>query len=222
VAGRLIVFEGIEGAGKTTQLERLAARLEAAGVAVLALREPGGTPLGDEIRRLLLDPASSITPWSELFLFQASRAQIVAEVIRPALDRGKVVLLDRFILSTFAYQAGGRGLSETAVRSAIRAAVHGLVPDLTFLLRFSAKAGIARAKQRSTWDRIERAGMDFHAAVAAKFAEIASPAWLRRHPEAGPVSAVDATGTPEQVERRIVKALAARLPELGRKVSKVA
>src|SRR5487761_2353808 len=112
--GPLIVFEGAEGAGKTTQLRRLASWLESGGRVVHALREPGGTPLGDEIRRLLLDPASDITPRAEALLFMASRAQLVQSLVRPALAAGHVVLLDRFFLSTYAYQGGGRRRSRAS------------------------------------------------------------------------------------------------------------
>src|SRR4051812_23650284 len=108
--GRVIVFEGAEGAGKSTQLRRLAEWLIAGGTTVVSVREPGGTPIGDEIRRLLLDPTSDIAPRAEALLFMASRAQLVERVIRPAVERGDVVLVDRFFLSTYAYQGAGRGL----------------------------------------------------------------------------------------------------------------
>ncbi|MDB4883595.1 MAG: tmk, partial [Gemmatimonadetes bacterium] len=107
---RLIVFEGGEGSGKSTQLRHLAAALAAHRVPHLTLREPGGTPLGTEVRRILLDPASDITPRAEALLFMASRAQLVEREIRPALARGETVLLDRFFLSTYAYQIAGHGL----------------------------------------------------------------------------------------------------------------
>ncbi|MBW7932941.1 MAG: dTMP kinase, partial [Gemmatimonadaceae bacterium] len=132
--GRLIVFEGVEGAGKTTQLERLALRLGRHGAQVRTLREPGGTPVGDEIRALLLRPGAQIPPRTEALLFMASRAALVDEQVRPALARGEIVLLDRFFLSTYAYQVGGRGLPEDAVRDANAFATGGLVPDVTVLL----------------------------------------------------------------------------------------
>ena len=116
--GLLIVFEGTEGAGKTTQLKRLCDWIVARGRDVVAVREPGGTALGDEIRRVLLDPASDVAPRAEALLFMASRAQLVDREIRPALERGAVVLLDRFFLSTYAYQGRGRGIPETAIRAA--------------------------------------------------------------------------------------------------------
>src|SRR5438094_8751724 len=114
--GRLIVFEGAEGAGKSTQVRLLADRLVSNGHDVVAVREPGGTVVGDEIRRILLDPTSDIVPRTEALLFMASRAQLVEREIRPALDAGSIVLVDRFFLSTYAYQGDGRGLSEDDLR----------------------------------------------------------------------------------------------------------
>ena len=133
--GRLVVLEGVEGAGKSTQLARLADRLRTAGTDVRTWREPGGTPVGDRIRAILLDPEASMDPRTEALMFMASRAQLVATEVRPALAAGAVVLLDRFFLSTYAYQVGGRGLPESDVRAANAAATAGLVPDLTVLLK---------------------------------------------------------------------------------------
>lgn len=220
--GGLIVFEGVEGAGKTTQMERLADRLDRARVACSALREPGGTPLGDEIRRLLLDPNTSVAPWSEAFLFLASRAQLVGSVLKPALATGAVVLLDRFVLSTYAYQVAGRGLPEATVRAATRAAMQELRPDVTLLLTLPPTVGIQRAHQRSVWDRIERAGVEFHERVGGAFAAFAKPGWQRKHPECGPIDVIDATGTVLEVEQRILATLRKRLPHVARRLGKVA
>ena len=137
-SGLLIVLEGSEGAGKTTQLKLLADRLREEGIDVLSLREPGGTPLGDAIRSILLDPGQSISPASEALLFMASRAEIVRERIDPALERGVVVLMDRFFLSTYAYQIFGRGLPEAEIRSANALATGGRAPDLNILLEIPA------------------------------------------------------------------------------------
>ena len=211
--GRLIVFEGSEGAGKTTQVALLADRLRSAGAQVQALREPGGTRLGDSIRQLLLDPAQHISPASEALLFMASRAQLVRDEIDPLLDRGVIVLMDRFFLSTYAYQIDGRGLPEDQIRSANALATGGLVPDLTIILEMSATEGMERATRRGEQDRIERLGDEFHNRVERAFARFASGDWQRQHPEAGPVVAVDGRGDPTAVGDRVVAALAQNLPE---------
>lgn len=212
--GSLIVFEGIEGAGKTTQLLRLVARLAAAGVPHSTYREPGGTPIGDEIRRMLLDPAREMTARTEALLFMASRAELVERCVRPDLGAGRVVVLDRFALSTYAYQIGGRGLDEREVRAANVAATGGLVPTLTVLLRLPSDVGAARALQRGAPDRMESQGDGFHARVAAAFARFENPDWQQGHPEVGPVLGINASGAADDVERRIVNALAEALPEL--------
>lgn len=213
-AGQLIVFEGGEGVGKSTQVALLVDRLAALGVPHLSLREPGGTALGDEIRRLLLDPArDDVAARAEALLFMASRAQLVEREIRPALGRGEVVVLDRFFLSTYAYQAAGRGLPEADVCHANRFATGGLVPDLTLLLELPAGAGLARADARGGRDRMERSGDAFHERVAAAFDEFAGAAWQGAHPECGPIERVDARGGAREVHGRVVKALASRWPE---------
>lgn len=210
---RLIVFEGGEGSGKSTQLRRLSATLTARGIDHVCLREPGGTTLGAEVRRILLDPASEITPRAEALLFMASRAELVEREIRPALERGNVVLLDRFFLSTYAYQIAGHGLPEDEVRSANRFATAGLVPDLTLLLRYPVIDGLGRAAGRpSAPDRMETMGESFHHRVAAGFVEFAAAEWQRDHPESGPIVSVDATGSESEVSERVHAELAARWP----------
>ncbi len=211
----LIVLEGAEGVGKSTQLRLVAGRLRASGLDILTLREPGGTPLGDSIREILLDPAQEISPESEALLFLASRAQIVRTEIDPALARGVVVLMDRFFLSTYAYQIVGRGLDEGAIRSANALATRGLTPDLTVVLRLGAAEGLARASQRSGHDRIEGSGEAFHARVEKAFNLFADSDWQRSHPECGPIVIVDATGTPDEVHERVRDALARNLPRLS-------
>jgi dTMP kinase len=213
--GALIVFEGAEGAGKSSQIRRLLGRLERAGVDVLAVREPGGTPVGDEVRRLLLDdPAREIEPRAEALLFMASRAQLVRREIVPALDSGRVVVADRFFLSTYAYQAAGRGLPESEIRAVNGFATSGLVPSLTLLLQVSPDVGLQRAgRRRGGHDRIESSGRAFHDRVAAAFARFATAEWQREHPECGPVVAVDAGGSEGAVSRRVDEALRLALPE---------
>jgi len=221
-AGRLVVFEGVEGAGKSTQLDRLAARLGRAGTPCRRFREPGGTPVGDRIRGILLDPGGSLDARTEALLFMASRAELVATVVRPALAAGDVVLLDRFFLSTYAYQIDGRGLPEADVRAANAAATGGLVPDVTLLLALPADEGLARAQQRGPSDRMERSGDAFHARVEAAFTRFATPAWQAAHPEAGPIVPVDAGGTPSDVEQRVVAALGRHSSDLRAALERVA
>jgi len=211
--GLLIVFEGAEGAGKSTQLRRLAEWLSMRGRDVVSLREPGGTPVGDQIRRLLLDPDSEITPRAEGLLFMASRAQLVERRIRPALDGGSIVLLDRFFLSTYAYQGHGRGLPEDGIRAANSMATDGLVPDLTLLLSLPVEAGLARAMERSGHDRMERADIGFHVRVTNAFGLFATHTWQRMHAECGPIVPVDGSGTESEVFTRVVEALHGRWPD---------
>jgi dTMP kinase len=212
-AGRLIVFEGGEGSGKSTQLGRLSAVLTERGVAHVSLREPGGTPLGTEVRRVLLDRASDIDPRAEALLFMASRAQLVEREIKPALARGDVVLLDRFFLSTYAYQIAGHGLPEGDVRQANGFATNGLVPDLTLLLRFPFAEGLERAARRpSAHDRMEAMGESFHERVSSALDSFSRPEWQAGHPECGPIVAVDAAGSEAEVAERVYLTLSSRWP----------
>ncbi len=209
----MIVFEGGEGSGKSTQLRRLSAVLADQSVAHVCLREPGGTPLGTEVRRILLDRASDIDPRAEALLFMASRAQLVQREIRPAIARGDVVLLDRFFLSTYAYQIAGHRLHEEEVRQANRFATDGLLPDLTILLTFPTRAGLDRAAGRaSSHDRMEAMGESFHERVAVALGSFAEPAWQTKHPECGPIVAVDAGGTEDEVAERVLVVVRQRWP----------
>jgi dTMP kinase len=210
--GLLVVFEGAEGAGKSTQLRLLAEWLGARGNDVLAVREPGGTIVGDEIRRVLLDPESDIVPRAEALLFMASRAQLVEREVRPALDAGTVVLVDRFFLSTYAYQGAGRGLSEDDLRTANAIATNGLVPDVTLLLTIPVSEGLSRAMQRGEHDRMERAELAFHERVAHAFERFATPEWQREHPECGPIVLIGGGGTEGAVFARVLETLRARWP----------
>jgi dTMP kinase len=212
-AGRLLVFEGPEGAGKTTQITRLAELLHARDVPHRIVREPGGTPVGERIRSLLLDPDGEMVPSTEALLFLASRAEHVARVIRPALAEGRLVIADRFFLSTYAYQIAGRGLPEDAVRAANALAVGDLRPDLTLLFLHRAADGLARADRRGKRDRMERADHAFHERVGAAFERFATRAWQRDHPESGTIASVDASGTPDAVYEQMLGVLAERWPE---------
>lgn len=217
VSGRgwLVVFEGGEGVGKSTQLALTAERLAAAGIPHRVCREPGGTPLGDRVRELLLHADVAVVPAAEAALFAASRAQLVAEVLQRALAAGEVVLLDRFLLSTYAYQVGGRGLPEGPVREANRLATAGIVPDLTLVLTLGPGAGLARATTRGPADRIERADAGFHTRVADAFRAFTDAAWQAAHPECGPIVAIDGDGPVPVVQARIAERLAAAIPVCG-------
>ncbi len=211
--GRLIVFEGGEGSGKSTQLRLLSDALAKSEIAHRCLREPGGTPLGAEVRRLLLEREWAMDARAEALLFMASRAQMVAEELRPALASGEHVLLDRFFLSTYAYQIGGRGLPEQDVRTANALATGGLVPDLTLLLTYPVAKGLARAAERSSsHDRMEREGEAFHERVAQAFDAFARPDWQRAHPECGPIVSIEGAGSERDVARRVREAVETRWP----------
>jgi dTMP kinase len=175
--GRFIVFEGGEGSGKSTQARLLAERLRAAGARVTSVREPGGTPAGDDIREILLDPAhDGLDPRAELMLYAASRAEHVAKVIRPRLEAGDIVVCDRFTDSSLAYQGYGRGLALGAVRTLNDLATGGLAPDLTLYIDLDPRVGIARAAGRGTADRLEAEEIAFHERVRAGFLELAGSA----------------------------------------------
>jgi dTMP kinase len=160
-----ITFEGGEGSGKTTQIRLLDERLRQLGYAVLTTREPGGTPLGEKLRTLLLDVNSQIEPQAELLLYAADRAQHVATLIRPALAAGKIVISDRYADSALAYQGYGRGLDLTALRQIMAFATGGLQPDITFFLDLDPQQGLARCAQSGRADRFEAQALDFHQRV---------------------------------------------------------
>jgi dTMP kinase len=192
--GRLIAFEGVEGAGKSTQVELLRQSLEKAGHRVLTTREPGGTPVGEQVRSILLDPASTLDARTEALLFAAARAQLVEQVIRPALERGEVVLCDRYLHSSLAYQGAARGLGVEAVAAINRFATAGLLPDLVVLLRLDPAEGLARG--RGGRDRIEGLDLEFHRKVAQGFLDLAAA-----DPERFVV--VDAAASPDRVAAEV-------------------
>jgi dTMP kinase len=171
-----ITFEGLDLSGKSTQVALLRRRLEDEGRDVMVLREPGGTPIGETIRSALLDPANDdMSDGCELFLFSASRAQLVASVIRPALGRGVTVICDRFFDSTTAYQGGGRGFSREVVETINAAATGGLTPDLTFFLDIGVSEVERRMRARGTGvDRMETNGESFRAKVRESYLAIAA------------------------------------------------
>lgn len=171
--GVLVTFEGGEGCGKTTLIEALAETLSREGWPVCKTFEPGATPLGSEIRRLLLSKEHNPSSLAELFLFLADRAEHVSKVVLPALSRGEIVLSDRFFDSTLAYQGTGRGLTLPEVRSLCLFSTQGVVPDLTFYLDLDPRIGLARAKQVGSPDRLEAEKISFHEKIRGSFLEMA-------------------------------------------------
>jgi len=184
VVSLFITFEGPEGSGKTTQIRLLAELLEAEGLAVTTTREPGGTRIGNAVRALLLDPAhTEMSPRAEALLFQAARAQLVDEVIQPALIAGNVVLCDRYADSTLAYQGYGHGQELEPLRRLGAFATGGLLPDLTVYLDIDVQAGLARKRAGAAeeWNRMENKALAFHQRVRDGYLRLAAdePArWL--------------------------------------------
>jgi dTMP kinase len=199
LAGRFLVFDGPDGSGKSTQLDRLAALARQAGVPVCEARDPGGTSIGEAIRSVLLDPANAeMSVRCELMLYMASRAQLVEERIRPALQRGEIVLGDRFVSSTLAYQGIAGGVSREDVLSAARLAIGDVWPDLTVI--FDVDEHVAAHRLNPLLDRMERKGADFHRRVRRGFLAQA---------EASPADhlVIDAAPEPAIVFERLAAAL---------------
>jgi dTMP kinase len=199
-SGRFLVVEGGEGVGKSTQVERLAASLRADGREVVVTYEPGDTKAGAELRAVLLHAEQALDPRAELLLMLADRALHVAEVIRPALARGAVVVCDRYTPSTLAYQGVARGLGVDEVERLSRWADAGLEPDAVIVL--DLPDDVAEARVSTERDRFERAGAVFHASVRAAYRDLASSRnW----------SVVDASGTPDEVAARVLATVAAHV-----------
>ncbi|MBT9161882.1 MAG: Thymidylate kinase [Dehalococcoidia bacterium] len=174
IVGLFILFEGVEGSGKSTQARALRRRLSASGVPVLLVKEPGSTVIGDKIGRLLKHRETEIHPLTELLLFAVCRAQLVAEVIRPALDQNYIVISDRYTASTRAYQGYGRGLELQTIETINEIATGGLHPDLIVLLDLEAEEGLRRKGRASTSDRFEREEITFHRRVRQGYLEMAN------------------------------------------------
>lgn len=198
--GKFLVFEGIDGSGKTTQLKLLGAKLAALGYPLLYTREPGGTRIGEAVRELLLNPQhNELAPTAEALLYAAARAQHVAQVIMPALKAGKIVLCDRFLDSSLAYQGFGRGLDVGQLEKLNEAATAGLKPDLVLLLDFLCDTGIERITGSGRQvDRIEQEDLAFHRKVRAGYLTLAG-----RDPERYRV--IDANRTIEQIHADITR-----------------
>ena len=198
--GTFITLEGADGCGKSTQVELLASAVLAAGYELVRLREPGGTAISEKVRAILLDPENDeMVPECELLLYEASRAQLTREVIEPALERGAVVLCDRYYDSTYAYQAGGRSLDDDLVRRANALGSCGRVPDRTLVLDLDPKVAYARATAGGA-DRMEAEGLAFQERVRAAYLRLAAE-------ESARVRLVDASGEKDAVFSRVADAL---------------
>jgi dTMP kinase len=204
--GRLIAFEGVEGSGKSTQLELLRRLLDGRGREVVVTREPGGTPAGERVRALLLDPQVELHPRAEALLFAAARAELVETVIRPALERGAVVLCDRYLDSSLAYQGGARGLGLGPVTDVNRFATGGLLPDLVVLLDLDPAAGLRR--RAGELDRIEAQDLAFHRRVRQAFCDLAAT-------DPGRFAVVDAAAPLPEVAAQVQAAVLALLEGPG-------
>ena len=204
-----ITFEGSEGCGKSTQVQLLANRLDAAHVPFLITREPGGTPIGETIRELLqfAPQSAAMTPETELLLFEASRAQLVREVIKPALERGDCVIADRFFDSTTVYQGVARKLDKEIVCQLNAFAVGDCVPDITFVLDVDLETARARMKGPRRPDRMEQQSDDFYRDVIAAYRELAKN-------ESKRVALIRASESPDKIENEIWRILTERFPRL--------
>lgn len=204
-----ISLEGLDGSGKSTQVNLLLERLREAGHAPISLREPGGTDVSERIRSVLLDDRLDISPFSEMLLFSAARAQLVREVIQPALGRGEIVVCDRFLDSTVAYQGAGRGVADVDwLEEFQRRVSDGHLPDRTYFIRLDPEEAAERLRSRRgavQGDRMEQAGIDFFRRVAEAYDGIAAS-----DPER--VVVIDGSGSIEVISERIWEDLAPRLP----------
>ena len=204
-----ITFEGSEGCGKTTQVQKLAERLARSGVTHLVTREPGGTPIGETIRELLqfAPHNSSMTPETELFLFEASRSQLVREIIKPALERGMCVIADRFFDSTTVYQGAARTLDRELIERLNTFAVGDCIPDVTFVLDVNAATAKSRMQGPRKTDRMEQQPAEFYERVREGYRALA-----KREPSR--VVSIDGSRTADEIENEIWKILASRFPNL--------
>lgn len=211
---QFIAIEGLEGAGKSTAMEVLLSTLKQAGVEqILTTREPGGTPIAEEIRNLVKshDLTESMLPETELLLMYASRVQLVEHVIKPSLNAGKWVMSDRYELSTWAYQGGGRGINDEIIAAISRAVLQGFKPDFTLYLDIDPKLGLERAGKRGVLDRFEREALAFFERVRAKYLLLAT--------DNPTIAIIDASQDVSHVTAAICAALKQRYPQLSWRVN---
>ncbi|NOQ52580.1 MAG: dTMP kinase [Desulfuromonadaceae bacterium] len=207
-----ITFEGIEGSGKTTQIRFLAKHLQQQGIEVLRTREPGGCPIADQIRGILLNPANAaMIPQTELLLYAAARAQHIEEIVQPALQSGRMVLCDRFTDATLAYQGAGRGLDPALIKRLNLLTAGGCHPDLTLLLDLPVEIGISRATHReeaqqdSSEGRFEREQLEFHQRIRRAYLSMAAAEPQR-------IRVIDAEQTPQQIAQQVAAIIDPFLP----------
>src|SRR5437867_1707100 len=207
-----ITFEGSEGCGKSTQVQLLTQRLTAVDISFLVTREPGGTPIGETVRDLLqfAPHSAGMTPETEVLLFEASRAQLVRELIKPALERGECVIADRFFDSTTVYQGAARKLDRKVVRQLNAFAVGDCVPDITFLLDVDLETARSRMQQPRRPDRMEQQTVEFYEQVRDGYQELAK--WQRDR-----IVVVKGWQSPHDIEKEIWETLVKRFPELAAK-----
>jgi dTMP kinase len=212
LASAFITFEGIDGSGKSTQLRMLASELRLRGREVVTTREPGGTPLGKRVRKVVLDAEEQVDPLAELLLYAADRAQHVRRLVRPALESGHFVLSDRYADATVAYQGAGRGFPEELVSEVIALATGGLMPDMTLIFDLTVEESVRRAEQRSLKgdkrDRLDAEDAAFHTRVRDAYLRIAAAEPARVH-------VIDAGGSVQETQSQVMKLV---LPFLESKV----
>jgi dTMP kinase len=210
ISGLFISIEGIEGSGKTTQIKLLYEYIKTKGYDVILTREPGGCNIGEQIRHILLDPNNNITPLTELLLYMAARIQHIHEVIIPALSEGKIVITDRFIDATIAYQGYGRGINIELIHKLNRLVIQDIKPDITFILDIEPDEGILRAvniaKERPEGypDRIEKEDISFHQRVRQGYLDIAAK-------EPDRVIVINGRGGIDEIHQKICNIVSARL-----------
>ena len=211
MAGAFITFEGIDGCGKSTQLRLLASELRVRGLDVVTTREPGGTPIGQRLRAVLLDVQEQVDPLTELLVFAADRAQHVRTLLRPALAANKIVMSDRYADATVAYQGSGRGFKPEVIQEIVQLATDGLMPDLTLLFDLSVPESAMRTRRRLAAkhsDRLDREHAGFHERVRDAYLEIA-----KAHPDR--VRVIDARGSVQETQQLVMDIVMPFLQEHG-------